>query len=417
MSEAFVGLDLGTTGIKAVAFDGDDRALASATLPTPTHRPDGDGPGGRAEYDADELWSTAATVLRAVTAELAQVGHTPVAVATASMGEAGVLVDGTGCPVAPVIAWFDPRTEPEARWWADEIGVDRTCRIAAIPVRSIFGALKMLWTERHAPEAWAAGRHWLNMADWAAYRLSGAMATDHSLASRTLLFDLANHRWSDELIEAAGLDSSMLAPLVESGRPVGTVTGEAAAQTGLPAGAVVGAGGQDHVCAALALGVTEPGMLLDSIGTAEALFLVTGGVDTSGRLAAAGIGQGSHVAPGRTYAMIGMDRGGGRIDDRRRQLGLGWDDFLGTAEAERVIDELATEGQAKVDNLLSATGTDTGTIRHLATGGGSRNASLIGRKREIGGRPIEIADLVEATALGAAHLARRAWTEANERER
>ncbi len=399
---ADIGLDLGTTGIKAVAFDDDDRVLASAVVPTPTRELPDDG----AEYDADELWSGAATALRAVTDDLARSGHTPVSVATASMGEAGVLLDGGGRPLLPVIAWFDGRTEGEARWWSHTVGAERTERITGVPLRAVFGGPKMLWTRANEPEAWAAGQRWLNMADWAAYRLTGRAATDHSLASRTMLFDLAQRRWSDELLDATGLDGSLLAPLVESGTPVGVVTGEAAAATGLPAGTVVGAGGQDHVCAALALDVTEPGMLLDSIGTAEAFFLVTAEVDTSGRLARAGIGQGAHVAPGRTYAMTGLQRGGGRIDDRRRGLGLDWEAFLSRPEADEIIDEVAADGQARIAELIEATGSEP--TRHLATGGGSRNRRLIERKQLVGGRPIDVAAMTEATALGAARLGRRA---------
>lgn len=402
MTDAFVGLDLGTTGIKAVAFDAADRELASAVAPTPTHHL----PEGGAEYDADELWSTAARVLRMVTEELAAGGHRAVAIATASMGEAGVLVDAGGEPAARVIAWFDPRTAPQAEWWAATVGVEPTQRIAALSPRPVFGVLKMLWTKTHDPVAWARGRHWLNMADWAAYKLTGHMATDYSLASRTMLFDLANRTWSGELIDASGLDRSMLAPLVQSGERVGVVTAAAAEQTGLPVGAAVGAGGQDHVCAALALGVTEPGMLLDSIGTAEAFFLVVDQVDSSGRLVEVDIGQGAHVESGRTYAMAGLQQGGGRIDARRRELGMEWDEFLATLEAAEIIEEVAVDGEARIRTLLDVTATSS--VRHLVTGGGSRNTRLIDRKRAASQRSIEVASLTEATALGAARLARRA---------
>lgn len=400
--DAWVGLDVGTTGVKAVAFDASYTELAAATVPTPT-RP---LPDGGAEYDADELWAAAAQVLRTVTGALATSGHVARGIAAASMGEAGVLVDGAGRPTAPVIAWFDQRTVPQAAWWAATVGVEPTHAINAIPVDPIFGAPKMLWIQQHWPEAWAAGRHWLNMADWAAYRLSGEMATDHSLASRSMLYDLRRRRWSDELLAASGLDGSRLAPLVQSGRPVGTVTAEASAATGLPPGCVVGAGGQDHICAALALGVTEPGMLLDSIGTAEAFFLVLDDVDASGRLARAGLAQGAHVEAGRVYALAALSDGGGRIDARRAELGLAWDDFLATPEADAVIDELAAEGEAQITTLIETA--DQPRIRHLATGGGSRNLRLIERKRAHSGRTIEIASQTEATALGAAHLARRA---------
>ena len=332
MTTAFNGLDLGTTSIKVVAFDADEVELAHASVPTPTHRV----PTG-AEYDADELWDAACVVLRSVMGALRQSGHDVQAIATASMGESGVLVDGMGRPMLPVIAWFDRRTEAQAAAWLDGVGLEMTARLAGVPPRPVFGAMKMQWTRERHPEAWARGKRWLNMADWATFRLSGEMATDYSLASRTMLLDVAARRWSDELLEVAGVSADRLAPLVQSGTAVGRVSADQARITGLPAGCLVGAGGQDHVCAALALSVTEPGMLLDSIGTAEAFFLVTEAFDDSGRFAAAAVNQGIHVEPERTYAMTGLQQGGGRIDARRLELGLDWNDFLGSVEAADII--------------------------------------------------------------------------------
>lgn len=395
-----IGLDVGTTGVKAVAFDAADIAVAAAEEPTPTIRLD-----AGAEYDAEALWSTAVTVLHAVVDQLDANQH-PVGVAVASMAEAGVLVDGSGDPVGNVIAWFDPRTEPQAAWWAESVGVDRTRRITGVSPRPVFGAAKMLWTKTHRAEEWAAGQRWLNMADWIAFRLSGEAATDHSLASRTMLLDLNARVWSTELIDAAGLDAAKLAPLVPSGTALGPVTKAAALATGLPPNTVVAVGGQDHVCAALALDVVEPGMLLDSIGTAEAFFLVTDEMDTTGAVAEAGIGQGAHVAAGRTYAMTGLQQGGGRIDARRVELGLDWPDFLATADATAVIEDVAVEGQARIATMLNATG--TADVRHVVTGGASQNAQLIERKTQLGRRPIHVADQIQATALGAAKLARQA---------
>ena len=159
-----------------------------------------------------------------------------------------------------MIARFDGWMEAEAARWADAIGAARTARITGL-LRPLFGGPDAL-DPANEPEAWAAGRRWLNMGDWAAFRLTGRAATDHSLASRTLLFDLAGRRWSDELLDATGLDPSLLAPRRER-RPRRHRHRGGGRDDGLPVGAVVGAGGQDHVCAALALDVTEPGMLLD----------------------------------------------------------------------------------------------------------------------------------------------------------
>src|SRR5690606_25522667 len=114
---------------------------------------------------------------------------------------------------------------------------------------------------------------WLHVAEYIAFRLSGAGATDWSLACRSMAFDLRNHCWDPAIFEAAGVDRAVMAPLVPSGTPVGKVTREAAEATGLPEGAVVAAGGQDHVCGAFAAGAVRRGQMCDSMGTAEALFV------------------------------------------------------------------------------------------------------------------------------------------------
>lgn len=205
MTTAFIGLDLGTTSIKAVAFDADEVELANASVPTPTQRV-----ATGAEYDADELWDAACGVLRLVTGSLRHSGHDVGAIATASMGESGVLLDGRGRPMLPVIAWFDRRTEAQAAAWTDRVGSEMTARLAGVSPRPVFGAMKMQWTRQLHPEVWTRGKRWLNMADWAAFRLSGEMATDYSLASRTMLLDVAGRRWSDELLEAAGMSADRL---------------------------------------------------------------------------------------------------------------------------------------------------------------------------------------------------------------
>lgn len=404
MSDAYIGLDIGTTGIKAVAFDADGCELAAAIRPTPTHHT-----GAETDYDADELWAVACEVLRDTNAQLTATGHRARAIAPTSMAESGVLLDGAGRPLAPIIAWFDGRTAPQAEWWSRNIGTERTQRIAGVSPQAVFTASKMLWMREHQPEAWAAGRHWLLMADWMAYRLCGQMATDYSLASRTMLFDLCVREWSAELFETAGLDRALMAPTVQAGTVLGRVQPDAASATGLPTGVEVASGGHDHVCAAFALGVTEPGMLLDSIGTAEAFFLVTGELDTTARVAGSGMSQGLHVAAERTFVMTGVPGGGGRIDARRQQLSLDWEAFMANATEhdgpERaVVIELARDAHERISHLVHVTGTIP--ERQLVTGGGSRNSLLLAKKQELSSWPIEVPDQPEATALGAAMLAR-----------
>lgn len=438
-SFSVVGLDVGTTGIKAVAYgpesfqpgDGFGRELAKAIVPTPTHRPAasvfaGERDSGAddvlvdvgGEFLADEMWEASALAIRSVVDQLAVDGCRVAGVGVTSMGEAGAPLDAQGQATHPIIAWFDPRTEPQARWWAEHIGEEHTSAITGIPVRPVFGMMKLLWIKEHAPEAFARTVRWLNMADYAVFRLTGEQVTDYCLASRTLALDLVHRRWSDELLDAIGVDRSTLADLVPSGTIVGTVGAGGSSiddaaddATGLSTGCPVVLAGQDHVAAAHGLGVTQPGDLLDSIGTAEALFVVTDEPEMDGHLSGLGIGQGAHVTEGRTYAMTGLANGGGRIDSVRRRLNLTWDSFMhqainGGPQAEQVIaviDEIAESGQAALERLVEAVGVRS--VRHLVTGGGTRNQVLIECKQARSGRPLQVVPVAEASCFGAASLA------------
>ena len=294
-----LGVDVGTTSCKAAVFDPYGRRLGYGTSPTPTYRPRPD----LAEHDPDELWGS---VVLAIRWALEPVDPRRVrSVAVASVSEAGVPLDNAGRPTYPIIAWYDGRTAPQNRWWLENIGRRFTSEITGLAPHPIYGTNKLMWIRDHAPDAYGKARTWLNVADYVAFRLSGVKATDHSLASRTMLLDLARLRWSEELVGRAGLDRRLLPELVASGSRLGTVTGEAARETGLPPDTVVGAGGHDHVCGAFAVGVNEEGACLDSMGTAEAVFLPLAQAKLDARSTSAATALGAHVFPGQFYAMGG----------------------------------------------------------------------------------------------------------------
>ncbi len=431
---AVLGLDVGTTGIKAVAYAPDSfragatfgHELAKAIIPTPTRRsstiarPNLERDSGAddvlvdagGEFLADEMWEASASAIRSVVDQLAANGQRVAGVGVTSMGEAGAPLDAHGRPTHPIIAWFDPRTEPQAQWWSEHLGDERTSAITGIPVRPVFGMMKLLWIKEHEPEAFARTVRWLNMADYAVFRLTGEQATDFCLASRTLVLDLAKRQWSDELLDAIGIARSTLADLVPSGTIIGTVgDDEVTGSTGLAPECPVVLAGHDHVAAAHGLGVTEPGDVLDSIGTAEALFVVTDQPELNGHLSGLSIGQGAHVTPGRTYAMTGLANGGGRIDSVRKELGMDWEAFMDQAvnggplsdAITAVIEEIAESGQTALERLVEAVGVDS--VRHLVTGGGSRNSVLIERKQARSERALHVMPVTEASCFGAARLA------------
>ena len=264
------GIDAGTSQVRALVFTTEGTVVASAAEPTPIRIL---GPDS-AELDAEGLWQVVLAVLRRVTAQVPD----PKAirsVAVASVGEAGVLLGEDGLPLTPIIAWYDTRTTGELDRLLSTIGFERLHRITGLCADPTFSLLKLMWLKREAPEAFSAARHWLNVGDFIAWRLSGERATDYSLASRTLMLDLEQRSWATAVLEATGIPSALLPPLLASGTALGHVRPEMADATGLPADCMVGVGGHDHVCGLIAAGADRPGVLLDSLGTAEALSLIS----------------------------------------------------------------------------------------------------------------------------------------------
>ncbi|MCA9996021.1 MAG: hypothetical protein KDE56_09765 [Anaerolineales bacterium] len=448
---ALIGVDLGSTNIKAVAFGLGGEQLAQATTPTITHVPR----PGWAEYGAEEVWTAVCSVLRQLLANL-PANAVPAAVTCSSMAEAGVALDAHGQPLYPFISWFDQRTIPQAEQWARHIGEETTAKITGLGVRPVYGIFRLLWLRDNAPDLFRRTRRWLNMADYGAFRLCGATATDYSLASRMLLLDLARKEWSATLLEANGLDGSVLGELVPSGTQVGRVSSQAAAETGLPAGLPVCSGGHDHVCGAFGLGLTQVGDTFDSMGTAESLMMTTAAPQLDGSVTRRQIGQGVHVAPNRYYAMSGVQMSGGAVDwVRRLLLGAALGDaatpegyeqlmqlageappgsggvffvphlrranpphvnphargaFVGiTGDSSRshlaraVLEGVAYEYQLVLENMAEAVGVQPSKL--VATGGGTRNGVWMGIKTAVSGLPITIPAVDEAVCLGAAMLA------------
>jgi xylulokinase len=289
------------------------------------------------------------------------------------------------------------------------------------------------------------------LADFVAARLGGDHATDLSLASRTLMLNLQEKRWDERTLAEAGVDPGLLAPLVPGGMGLGRVSRSAAEITGLPETAVVASGGHDHVCGALAAGVTRPGQMLNSLGTAEALFLPLEHPLTDPQAGREGYTQGAHVVGGGYYAFAGQYTSGASIEWLRELLGtkddpadydamiagaevvpvgsLGvmflphlrlaappYDDprsraaLIGlTADAGRdvvtraVLEGLALESRSTYEPLLRYPQV-TPAASVVAIGGGTRNPLLMRIKAAVTNLHHQIVEAEEATALGAAIL-------------
>ncbi|HEU5087110.1 MAG TPA: FGGY family carbohydrate kinase, partial [Roseiflexaceae bacterium] len=429
-----LGIDLGTTNIKAIVFDTRGHMHGFASEPTPSFHPR----PGWTEHHAEVLWNATVTAIKRA---LSEVDATQVrGVGVASVGEAGVLVDARGRQLGPMIAWHDGRTTPQFRQWQAHVEPGLATRQAGMPPRPIYTLFKLMWLRENAPDAYQHAARWLLVADYVVYRLCGAQITDYSLASRTLLFDLRARRWSRELLDSAGLRHDLLPDLVPAGEPVGTISPEAAAATGLTTETIVGSGGHDHIVGALAAGVVRAGQCLDSLGTAEAVFLPFDQAPPDAIVNQTSCTIGAHVARNRLFALEGLWSGGAsvawarsiltpgepgfaalerlaagaqpasggamflpRLAGGERGAFVGLSTATGPAEMARAVYEgLAFEWRRYLERIEQVFGLHADSIRVI--GGGARSAIWVQTKADVLGRRLSVLELEESVALGAALL-------------
>jgi xylulokinase len=428
-----LGIDIGTTNCKALVFDRSGRPHGSASRPTPAQRPR----PGWVEYDPEQLWQAVVEIVRQA---LSQVEPLRVrGLAVASMAEAGLLLDVAGQPLHPIISWNDSRSDEHYRRWLERFDAMAFFQIAGNPANPLFSVFRLIWLREHAPAVYAAAARWLHVSDYIAFRLCGAQATDYSLATRTMLFDLGQLRWSDALVAAAGLRADLLPKAVPGGTRIGAVSAAAALATGLPTGTAVGAGGHDHICGALAAGASVEGIGLDSMGTAEPAFLPLNTLRLPQATDPNGCSFGAHVASGQYYALKGLRNSGAAVAWAKLVLGfgeaydrmqaaaaqapagsrgvlflprlapidrgafIGLTSEAGTADLARAVYEgLAYEWRSNLETIESAIQARAETIRLI--GGGVRSDVWVQIKADVLGRPLRVLDMQESVALGAALL-------------
>ena len=308
-----LGIDIGTTHVKARAYDEEGRLLAEGRCVTPTKR----HRGGRAEYAADVLEDA---TLEAVREVIAVVGP-PRAIGVASMAESGYLLGDDGEPLAPAIAWFDGRTAPQAARWRDRMDGAEIFARTGLFVTPLATACKLEWIKEHAPDVFERAENWLGMSEYLIFRMTGERASEPSLAGRTMLFDIRSGGWDKELCDLAGVPVGLLPPIRGAGTVVGGLTQGMAEKLSAPAGTPVVIGGHDHVCGAFGAGATAPGEIVDSMGTAEASLLTVTDPPLDPEGYSLGLPVGRHVLPGRYYVAATLPKSGAVIERFKNALG------------------------------------------------------------------------------------------------
>jgi xylulokinase len=450
-----VGIDLGSTNLKAVIYDVQGNAVASGSRPTKRHHPNPDHPDWTV-WQPDEIWGDAAASIRDAVAQLDDPSQIR-GVAVTGMGMDGVPLDEEGNALYPFISWLCPRTNPQLEWWKKNIGADKSFAVGGDMLWSFSTAFRVLWMAEHEPEILARCHKWVLIEDFVNYKLCGRLATDYSMASGTLLFDLAKHDWSDEMLGLAGIDRGLWCDAHPSGTVLGEIQDAAAQETGLPAGTPVVLGGHDFQCGALPVGAFKPGVVLDVTGTWEILLTATERPVLTPALQAAGITVDAHVARD-LYGPWGGAVASEMLEWYRKEYGtalLEGDNESRESEWKRLMAEAAKSpvgakgvlflphmsgagcpvvdarsrgafvglhGGATRSDLLRAlieglnyqsldiVNTMNASLgedyeKFIVVGGAIRNEFWMQNKANVLGHPIEISTAEEATPLGAAILA------------
>jgi xylulokinase len=274
---SLLGVDIGTSGCRAVAFAEDGRRLAAASETyAVTH-----GPGARAVQDIDAVWAAVESCLREVNAAVGAIDPVE-ALAFAAQGEAVVAVDAAGRALGPAPLSFDYRAAAEAAQVVDAVGHERFRAITGVTAHPMFTAFKLAWWLRHDPDGAGAARRFHCYGDLAAVRLGVEPAIDYTLATRTAMLDAAARRWSPELLDTVGIDAGRLATPVPCGSPLGPIAGDRAAALGFTGTPLLVAGAHDQAAAAWGAGVRRHGDAHLSLGTSDCL--TTAVTDAPGHL-------------------------------------------------------------------------------------------------------------------------------------
>ena len=453
-----LGLDIGSTSIKANVYDLKGSLVSGGSRPTVLSHPDNEHPTW-AIWHPDDIWNAVKDSISSALDKLnPQSSKSDIkSVAVTGFGMDGVPVDKKGNWLYPFISWHCPRTEEQCRKWSQQVGPDVIFSISGKQVMPIDTVYRILWIKENYPEILEKTFKWLLIEDYINYLLCGEIATDYSMASCTSLLDQKTRKWSPELIESAGFDTSILPPIFPSGTILGNVSSKASSQTGLPTTVKVILGGHDYHCAALAAGAFVPEVVMSINGTWEMILQSSTQPKLDKKVFENGISVESHVAQNMydtvAYSVSGLmyewlnktlcfeerieaqknniseweiikekagsapvgsngvffapyfsGAGSPYMDNRASGAFVGLTNYSDKGSIIRsVIEALNYQFRDMLTAFEDASGLPAEKI--VATGGASQNEFWTQNKADITGKVIEVPAAAEATPLGAALIA------------
>ncbi len=275
---AVLGIDLGTSGCKAIVVERDGSILATAMAEYPLSSPK----PLWSEQDPADWWRGLVESVRAALASAPRAVIEGIGLSGQMHG--ATLLDAQHQVVRPAILWNDGRCQAECDLLHKKVPklIKETGNRALVG----FTAPKLLWVQRHEPKVWKRVRKVLLPKDWLRWKLTGDFVAEMSDGAGMLLMDVAKRRWSKTMLAACNIDESYLGRLVEGSAVSGTVTPAAAAELGVPAGIPAIGGGGDQAAGAVGAGCVKPGQTTIALGTSGVVFTTTKGYapDKQGRL-------------------------------------------------------------------------------------------------------------------------------------
>jgi xylulokinase len=316
----YLGIDVGTSGTRALVCDREGNIRASATAPHTSHHPH----PGWSEQDPEEWWQATVNSVRTALAQIERSRDARYQGKVAGIGLSGqmhgsVFLDKANQVIRPAILWNDQRTADECAEIEERAGGRKALlKMVANPAMAGFTAPKILWLRNNERRFFDRTRKVLLPKDYVRFRMTGQFATEVSDASGTLLLDVAKRTWSKTLLEKLDLDYSLMPPCFESDEVSGTISAAAAAELGIAAGTPVVGGGGDQAAGAVGNGIVKPGVISATMGTSGVVFAYADKVevDPLGR-----VHTFCHAVRGKWHIMGVVLSAGGSFQWFRNQLG------------------------------------------------------------------------------------------------
>lgn len=369
-----LGLDIGTSRCKALLVDRQGGEVRTARAPTPFVRR-----GDRVEMTVGALWSALETLL----GRLGDDRHHVAAVGITGMAESGAPLDPDGLPLAPVIAWHDPRGAEAVATVEERLG-DAMHRRIGQRIRTISSVAKLGWL---VGEGLSGARRWLGVPELCLFALTGAQATDYSLAARTGAYDIVSRQWMEEVPAALGFPVGIFPEVLAAGSTMGQVAADGSAWAGLRAGVPVTLAGHDHL-AALSGSGAGPGDFANSVGTAESVVARTATVPDLDRALDLRVAVTLWPTGGGWAILAGAARAGTVVNAVAEALGASPADLDRQAEGARGSDGADLLAGALAGDITVPAGMAHGEIwSGLLRALSERTWEAVGRAAELVGAP------------------------------